>query len=138
MAEANRPVFHSDVDAIGFSSSGMTLEPSLGSEACRDGADRVRQCHGRDRAVTDHDQPLHLTDAEIARTFSDNKWAEKFPPVLTVDEAAQLVGVPKATLYNWSSRGLLRGCARKVGRHLRIVRDKFIKRVFNEGLNDVK
>ena len=70
--------------------------------------------------MTDHDQPLHLTDAEIARAFSESKWAEKYPPVLTVDEAAQLVGVPKATLYNWSSRGLLRGCSRKVGRHLRI------------------
>lgn len=88
--------------------------------------------------MTDHDQSLHLSDTEIARAFSDSKWAEKYPPVLTVDEAAELVSVPKATLYNWSSRGLLRGCARKVGRHLRIVRDKFIKRVFNEGINDVK
>jgi excisionase family DNA binding protein len=88
--------------------------------------------------VTDHDQILHWTDAEIAKAFSDSKWAEKFPPVLTADQAAQLVSVPKATIYNWSSRGLLRGCARKVGRHLRIVRDKFIKRVFNEGITDGK
>jgi excisionase family DNA binding protein len=55
--------------------------------------------------------------------------------VLTVDQAADLMQVPKKTIYDWSSRGLLRGCGRKVGKHLRIFRDKFLLHIFNEGLN---
>ena len=79
---------------------------------------------------------LRLTDIEINRAFADSKWAEKYPPILNVDQAAQLMGVPKGTIYDWSSRGLLIGCARKVGRYLRIYRDRYIKHIFNEGLND--
>ena len=67
--------------------------------------------------------------------FADPAWAAKFPPLLTVDEAAQLVQVPKQTVYAWSSQGLLKGCSRKAGKHLRILRDKFILKIFNEGLH---
>ena len=77
---------------------------------------------------------LDLTDKEITQAFSDPAWAEKFPPILTVDKAAELAVVPKATIYAWSSAGHLRGCSRKVGKHLRIFRDRFIKRLFNEGI----
>ena len=79
---------------------------------------------------------LRLTDGEVTRAFADSKWAETYPPILNVDQAAQLISVPKGTIYDWSSRGLLTGCARRVGRHLRIFRDRFIKHLFNEGLND--
>jgi excisionase family DNA binding protein len=79
---------------------------------------------------------LRLTDAEITRAFADSKWAEMYPPILNVDQSAQLMGVPKGTVYDWSSRGLLDCCATKVGRHLRIFRDRFIKHAFNEGLNN--
>jgi excisionase family DNA binding protein len=57
------------------------------------------------------------------------------PPVLTVDEAAALLRVPKQTIYDWSARGLLKGCGRKVGKHLRLFRDRLLQRVFNEGLD---
>jgi hypothetical protein len=40
---------------------------------------------------------LHLTDAEITRAFADSKWAEAYPPILNVDQAAQLMGVPNTT-----------------------------------------
>ena len=81
---------------------------------------------------------LKLSDQEIASAFSSAHWAERFPPILNVDQAAELVGVPKGTIYTWSSQGLLRGCSRKVGRHLRFFRDRLIKRIFNEGLHDVQ
>ena len=55
------------------------------------------------------------------------------PPVLTVDEAAALLRVPKQTIYDWT-RGLLKGCGRKVGKHLRLFRDRLLLKVFNEGL----
>lgn len=81
---------------------------------------------------------LNLSDKEISASFVDQNWAEKFPPILDVDQAAELVRVPKATIYSWSSRGLLKGCGRKVGKHLRFYRNRLIQRIFNEGINDVK
>jgi excisionase family DNA binding protein len=84
------------------------------------------------------DNGLNLSDKEISRAFADPAWAEKFPPILSVDQAAELAGVPVPTVYCWSSAGKLRGVARRVGKHLRIFRDRFIKRLFNEGINDVK
>lgn len=74
---------------------------------------------------------LNLTKAEISSMFSGG-WAEKFPPILDREMTAALLLVPEATIYDWSSRGLLTGCARGVGRHLRIVRDRLIQRIFNE------
>ena len=80
------------------------------------------------------DGDLKLTKAEIASAFSDPQWAGQFPPVLSVEQVARLLQVPKATVYDWSSRGLLRGCSRRVGKHLRFHRDRLISKVFNEGL----
>ena len=80
------------------------------------------------------DGDLKLTKPEIASAFDDPHWAGEFPPVLSVDQAARLLQVPKATVYDWSSRGLLRGCGRRLGKHLRFFRDRLIVRAFNEGL----
>ncbi len=73
---------------------------------------------------------LKLTDAEIQRAFSGD-WAREFPPVLSVAQAAKLAQVPVKTIYDWSSRGMLTGCARKAGRHLRIFRDRFLRFLFD-------
>ena len=67
--------------------------------------------------------------------FADPKWAEAFPPILTLVEACQLLQVPRGTIYDWSSRGLLAGCATRVGKELRFVRSRLIAKLFNEGLN---
>jgi excisionase family DNA binding protein len=80
------------------------------------------------------DGGLKLTKAEIAAAFNDPHWAGAYPPVLSVDQAARLLQVPKRTIYDWSSRGLLRGCGRRVGKHLRLFRDRLLNQVFNEGL----
>jgi excisionase family DNA binding protein len=78
------------------------------------------------------DTGLKLSDKEIAAAFSSSGWAEKYPPVLTLEQASQLLSIPKETLYGWRSRGRLTGCCRKVGKHLRFFRDRLIKHVFNE------
>jgi hypothetical protein len=44
--------------------------------------------------------------------------------------------IPKGTLQDWRSRGLLTGCCRKVGKHVRFFRDRLLERVFNHGIND--
>ncbi|MCE9560840.1 MAG: helix-turn-helix domain-containing protein [Planctomycetes bacterium] len=67
--------------------------------------------------------------------FVDPVWATKFPPFLTVEMAAELVQVPKQTIYTWSSQGLLGGCSCRAGKYLRILRDKFILKLVNEGLH---
>jgi len=82
------------------------------------------------------DNNLRLTSQEIAEAFSDPNWIKRFPPVLSVDQAAELIIVPKSTLYDWSSRGLLDGCARRVGKHLRFFRDRLLTKIFNEGLGN--
>lgn len=72
-----------------------------------------------------------FTAAELAATFADPEMAHRFPPVLSVHQAAELLQIPVATVRDWSSRGLLRGCARKIGKHLRISRDRFYQQAFN-------
>jgi excisionase family DNA binding protein len=81
------------------------------------------------------DGDLKLTKAELTSAFNDPHWAGAFPPLLSVDQAARLLQVPKATVYNWSSRGLLKGCSRKVGKHLRLFRDRLVMKIFNHGLH---
>ena len=82
------------------------------------------------------DVGLKLTDKEVAQSFADPVWSAKFPPVMSAEQAAELLQVPIATIYDWRSRELLVGCCRKVGKHLRFLRDRLIKHVFNEGFND--
>ena len=77
---------------------------------------------------------LKLSAKELAAAFSDPTWSERFPPVLTVDQAAALLQVPKQTVYDWRSRELLAGSCRKTGKHLRFWRDRLLLKVFNEGL----
>lgn len=83
-------------------------------------------------------EKLNLTDSEVASAFADPVWATNYPPILSVEQAADLAGVPKATVYAWSSSGQLQGVAHKVGKHLRIFRDRFVKHIFNGGINNVK
>jgi excisionase family DNA binding protein len=68
--------------------------------------------------------------------FAAPEWAACFPPILTPDQAAALAQVPKETVYAWSSQGRLDGCKVKVGKHLRIHRDNFVRLIFNEGIDD--
>jgi hypothetical protein len=78
---------------------------------------------------------LVLSAKDLAVAFSDPIWASKFPPVLNVDQAAELVHTPKRTIYDWSYRGLLATCACRPGKRLCILRDKFLSLLFNEGIN---
>jgi excisionase family DNA binding protein len=76
-----------------------------------------------------------ISTREMASLFADPHWAARFPPLLTPDQAAELLQVPKQTVYDWSSRGLLAGCKAKVGKHLRLMRDRLIRKIFEEGIN---
>lgn len=73
---------------------------------------------------------LKLTPAELQRAFQGT-WETLYPPILNPGQAAQLAGVTIKTLYDWSHRGLLRQCAIRRGRHLRIFRDRFMEFLFS-------
>ena len=74
---------------------------------------------------------LNKTSVEGLELF-DNWAADKWPPVLTVDQAAELLHVSKSTLYEWHSRGRLKGCCRRRGKHLRFLRNRLIQTFFFE------
>lgn len=78
---------------------------------------------------------LNLPITEVAQFFIEPHWADQFPPILTVDQAADLLKVPKQTIYDWSSRGLLDGCKAKVGKYLRLARDRLIQKAFDGDLH---
>jgi excisionase family DNA binding protein len=80
------------------------------------------------------DDGCALTAKETADFFADPAWANAYPPILTVVEAAALARVPVQTVYAWSSQGHLKLCSKRVGKHLRILRDRFLRKIFNEGL----
>jgi Helix-turn-helix domain len=83
--------------------------------------------------MTSIDESLRLTAREIAAAC-ESAGAPPIPPVMTLEEAATLLRIPEGTLRDWRSRGLLKSCCRKVGKHLRFFRDRLLQKVFNEGI----
>ncbi len=79
-------------------------------------------------------RPLRITKDEIAESFATGDWSSRYPPVLTVDQAAELLQVPKATIYAWRSQGSLPGCCQRLGKHLRFFRDRLVLKVMNDGI----
>jgi hypothetical protein len=55
------------------------------------------------------------------------EYASKFPPLITLDQAAAIAQVPIGTIYDWSSRGRFDAFKRRVGREVRLFRDPFIR-----------
>lgn len=75
---------------------------------------------------------IKLTDRELAEMFADPEWSRTFPPILNLAQAAALAHVEPSTIYDWSSRRLLAGCAYKRGKRLKIHRNRFVRFLFGE------
>ncbi len=80
-------------------------------------------------AVKPKPRGAELTLREANALFEGSAWSEKFPPLLSVEQVAELLQVPKSTVYCWSSQGLLDPCKCRVGKHLRLQRDRFVQLV---------
>lgn len=63
------------------------------------------------------DDSFKLTDRKIAAMSSHPVDAERFHPVLALEEAVALLQLPVGTLRDWRSRDDFSGCCRKVGTH---------------------
>jgi hypothetical protein len=73
-----------------------------------------------------------LTPKEVAVAFADPFWAQRFPPILSVEQAGELISIPTATIYDWASRGRLENCSFRAGKYRRVWRDRFILQFFNQ------
>ncbi len=68
---------------------------------------------------------MKLSQSELQTTFGH------LSPVLSVSQAAAALNVPIKTIYEWSSQGRLDACARRRGKRLLILRDKFFQEIFD-------
>ena len=73
---------------------------------------------------------VKLSADELTTNFSSGPWAEKYPPILTISQAADMLQVPIGTLRFWRTTGRLNGCSRRYGRVLRFYRDRLIRWFF--------
>lgn len=76
------------------------------------------------------DASQKYTTRELDGWFTDPNWAARFPPVLSIEQVADLLQVPVQTVYDWSSRKLLDGCKARVGRHVRFARARLLAQFF--------
>jgi hypothetical protein len=80
---------------------------------------------------------LKLSQAEISAMFADPAWSSRFPPILDLEQAAELARVPLETLRSWRSRGLLGDCSHKPGKRVLIVRDRFVAWLFGSDVTTI-
>ena len=73
---------------------------------------------------------VKLTAEELTTNCASGPGAEKFPPILTIAQAADMLQVPVGTLRFWRTTGRLNGCSRRYGRVLRFYRDRLIRWFF--------
>ena len=65
----------------------------------------------------------------LDRAFFENSGG-KFPPILNIKQAGELLQVSVNTIYEWSSKGYLRSCCRRRGKRLFFWRDRLVAELF--------
>ena len=72
----------------------------------------------------------NLSEAEISRPFTGTL-AERFPPIISPAQLAELLGLSVKTIYEWMSKGRLDGAYRRRGKHALIWRDRALSLLFD-------
>lgn len=75
---------------------------------------------------------IKLQIAEIKEAFSGPD-GERFPPILSPQQVAAMVGLKVKTIYDWVTKKRLDGTFRKRGKHILFWRDRVIDKLFNGG-----
>lgn len=73
---------------------------------------------------------LHLTDSEIAAQFTW-AWGDRYPPTLSPNQLAELLGLSPKTVHFWIAKGRLDHAYRKRGKRCLIGRDRAFKLIFD-------
>jgi len=76
-------------------------------------------------------RPLHISAEEIARSFQSEAMQLAFPPVLTLQQFAQLFSVSVRTVKSWIANGDFKGATTRQGKHRRLFRDRAIEIAFS-------
>jgi hypothetical protein len=74
---------------------------------------------------------LGLTDDEILAAFRSEAMARRFPPVLSPEQFGHLIGVSRAAIYLWNTKGWLDGATTRRGGRRFIWRNRAIALLFN-------
>lgn len=72
----------------------------------------------------------------MARTDIDaiiTEYAQRYEPLIQVEEAAKIAHVPPATIHAWSSAGRMDGFKVRSGRRVLFHRDAFVRLVLGDG-----
>jgi excisionase family DNA binding protein len=67
-----------------------------------------------------------LSETSIREMFATEPWASRFPPILTVQQLAELMQVSPRTVFQWLATGLLNPATNLIGRQRRILRDSAV------------
>ena len=54
-------------------------------------------------------------------------YADRYPPLLTFQQAVEIAQSPLGTIYDWSSRGHFDSFKIRRGRSCRLIRDEFVR-----------
>ncbi len=68
---------------------------------------------------------------EIHRAFERPPW-DRFGPIVTPEQLAEITGRSKSTIYLWIGKGRLKGAIRKRGKGVLVWRDRAIHHLFND------
>lgn len=74
-----------------------------------------------------------MDESHIERVAAE--YREHYPALISIEQAMAIAGVPRATLYDWSSRGLLDAIKVRRGRRLLLARDGFLRWLLSESEN---
>jgi excisionase family DNA binding protein len=66
-----------------------------------------------------------MSEEAVAELIGE--YAALYAGLLRTDEAAEIARVPVKTIYDWSSRGLMRAFSTRRGKRLLIRRDDFVR-----------
>ncbi len=71
-----------------------------------------------------------ISATEVASAFAAAPWAERFPPVLTIEQACDLLQIPRRTLFRWLAEGRFASATSIQGKHRRFFRDRLVQAFF--------
>jgi hypothetical protein len=80
---------------------------------------------------------VQLTQADVAAAFQ-GVWGDRFPPVLTVEQAALLLQVSPWAIYRMVCKGGLDGTFTKVAGKLRFFRDQLYQKTAKGGIDHAR